>query len=171
MIGRLERVLHNAARLVAYASGMLVLLAAFVTISEVFLRSVINRPFFGANDLVMYLLTVGVVGFFPLMVDSGHHIKIDTLGKWLGTRGNLLIERFASVVTLLVLSGFVWQFARQGMRHSTYDDVTQMLHLPLAPLWWTAAGIMALATAIQALIVLTGNIHRLPVHETLKEEA
>lgn len=171
MIARLERILHNAARLVAYASGVLVLFAAVVTLSEVIMRSVVNRPFFGANDLVLYLLTIAVVGFFPLMVDSGHHIKIDSLGKWLGPRGNRAVEWFASLITLLALAGFAWQFWRQGMRLAAYNDVTQLLHLPLAPMWWIASGIMALATAIQALIVVTGNIHRTPVNDTLRKDA
>ncbi|MFC6762472.1 TRAP transporter small permease [Sulfitobacter porphyrae] len=116
MIRLLERGLHHAARLVAYASGGLVLVAAVVTLYEVFMRSVVNRPFFGANDLVLYVLTIGVIGFFPLMVDSGHHIKIDSFGKFLGPRWFRRFEWFGNIVTLFVLAAFVWQFWRQGMR-------------------------------------------------------
>lgn len=171
MITRAERSLHYLARLVAYVSGALVLGAAVVTLYEVFMRSVLNRPFFGANDLVLYLLTIGVVGFFPLMVDSGHHIKIDSLGKIAGERWNRVIEWFAATVTLAVLAAFAWQFWRQGMRLAAYNDVTQILHIPTAPLWWAASAILGLATAIQALAVLTGHLDRMPVHETLKKDA
>ena len=170
MIKLLERGLHHAARLVAYVSGGLVLVAAVVTLYEVFMRSVVNRPFFGANDLVLYVLTIGVIGFFPLMVDSGHHIKIDSFGKFLGPRWFRRFEWFGNIVTLFILAAFVWQFWRQGMRMAGYNDVTQILQLPLAPMWFAASAILGLATAIQLLIVLTGNIDRVAVHETLKQE-
>jgi TRAP-type transport system small permease protein len=170
MIARAERLLHHLARGVAYVSGGLVLIAAGLTLYEVFMRSVLNRPFFGANDLVLYLLTLGVIGFFPLMVDSGHHIKIDSLGKMAGLRWNRLIEWFAASVTLVVLAAFAWQFWRQGMRLAAYNDATQILHIPTAPLWLAASAIMGLATAIQALAVLTGHLDRIPVHQTLSKE-
>lgn len=165
----LERALHHLARLSAYLSGLLILSAALVTILDVVMRSVINRPFFGANDIVLYLLTIGVVGFFPLMVDSAHHIKIEVLGSRLGRRGVRLVEGFANLVTLLVLAGFTWQFLLRGNRLASFGDASQILQLPVAPMWWIGAGFMALAVVIQAVMVVTGHSQRVPVGQTLDE--
>lgn len=169
MIARIESVTRTASRFIAYISCFLILFAACVTLLEVFLRSVVHRPFYGANDVVLTALTIAVIGFFPLMIESGHHMRIDVVGKRIGGKGRVIIEAFANSVTFLVLVGFAWQFWIRGDRLAGYGERTQMLQIPVAPIWWVAAGIMGVAVFAQLLITLTGRTEHLSEETEIEE--
>lgn len=162
MMEKLVGATRSVARLIAYCSSLLIFFAALVTLLDIFMRSFLRLPIHGANDVILMALTLAVIGYFPLMIESGHHMKIDVLGKAFGARFRMVIEGFANMLTLLVLAGFAWQFWLRGERLHGYDERSQMLQLPMAPLWWIAASFMAVAVLAQILILLTGRFDQQP---------
>ncbi len=151
--------LAAATSLVAYIAVSLILVAAALTVVDVFMRSVVGRPIFGTNDIVILAMTLGVCGCFPYAMSSRRHMFVDVIGSRIGGRGYWILEIFGSLATLAVFCGFAVQFGMRADRLGDMNEGTQLLLIPLAPIWWIAAALLAFAAAVQAVVVLE-NVRR-----------
>ena len=168
MIERLDRWSRAASQGVASLAVLLIILSALLTVIDVFMRSVIARPLFGTNDIVILLLTVAVVGCFPFGLAVRQHIQVDLLGRAIGPLGFWLLEVFANVLTLAVFLAFCIQFGFRAERLGLMNTGTQLLAIPLMPFWWVASGILGLASLAQLMVVLqtiVALLRRAPVPE------
>lgn len=166
MIDALQRVSGVASRLVAYLSVAMIVLAAVLTGVDVFFRSILRSPIFGTNDFVVLALTLGVTGCFPYALAIRQHMKVELIGRRLGPRGYWSLELFAGIATTAVFAGFAVEFAQRAGRLARMNEASQLLLIPLSPIWWLAAGLMAIAAAVQLVVVLE-NAHALAVRRGL----
>jgi TRAP-type C4-dicarboxylate transport system permease small subunit len=160
VIDALQRVSGAAARLVAFLAVAMIVLAAILTAVDVFFRSILRSPIFGTNDVVVLALTLGVTACFPYALAVRQHMKVDLVGRRLGPRGYWALELFAGIATVAVFAGFAVEFAKRAGRLERMNEASQLLLIPLSPIWWLAAGLMAVAAAVQVVVVLE-NAHAL----------
>lgn len=146
-----------ASRGVGYLAAGLIFFAACLTVVDVFMRSVLNIPIYGTNDMILLAMTVGVCACFPIATISRRHMVVDVLGRALGRRWFWLLEAISSVPTILVLGAFSVMFAKRAMRLADMNEGTQLLVIPLAPFWWVAAAAFALS-ALAAFQVFCVNV-------------
>jgi TRAP-type C4-dicarboxylate transport system permease small subunit len=154
MTDRLERLSRAATRAVAALAVLLILLAAALTVVDIVMRSIVMRPLFGTNDVVLLLLTVAVAGCFPYALAVGQHMDVTLAGRALGRRGFWALTVFANLVTLAVFAGYCLEFAKRAASLSEMHRGTQLLQIPLAPIWWTAAALLGLGVAAQLVVTL-----------------
>jgi TRAP-type C4-dicarboxylate transport system permease small subunit len=166
MIERFERVSRAATRAVAALAVFLILLAAAITVVDVFMRSIVGSPIFGTNDVVLLLLTVAVAGCFPYALAVGQHMEVTLIGRAMGSRGFWTLSLFGNLVTLVVFAGFCLEFAKRAANLGDQNAGTQLLRIPLMPFWWIAAGLLALGVIAQTAVVAAGFVsllRRMPV--------
>ena len=166
MIGALSRLSGAASRLAAYLAVAMIVAAAALTALDVFFRSILRSPLFGTNDVVVLALTIGVTGCFAYALAIRRHMSVDVIGRRLGSRAYWLLELFGGAATLAVFAGFAAEFASRAGRLARMNEASQLLSIPLSPVWWAAAAFMGLAAAVQIAVVLE-NAHAVAVGRAL----
>jgi hypothetical protein len=94
---------------------------------------------------------------------------VTALGPRLGSIGFWLVELFAGLAILTILGAFTWQFALRAMMLAKMGEGSQLLLIPMAPVWWAGAALMGLAAIAQCLVVVhdaAALIARQPVPRT-----
>lgn len=138
-------------------SGLLV--AAFVTMADVLLRWLFNRPIEGWDDMTQLVFAVAIISAFPAGLLQGHNITIRFLGKGLGDRPTRWLEVFGAALTFAFMAGVAWQFVvLVGQLHAS-NDTTMTAELITWPWWMVATAILLFCVPIQA-VVLHGHFRR-----------
>jgi TRAP-type C4-dicarboxylate transport system permease small subunit len=154
MLDRLQRCYLTAVEWLAILAISLIVLAAALTLADVVMRSIVMRPLFGTNDIVILLLTAGILACFPYCTATRQHLRVTALGTRLGNAGFWLFELFAGATILIILSAFVWQFALRAAMLAKTGEGTQLLAIPIAPVWWVGSALMAAAALAQCLLIV-----------------
>lgn len=146
--GLVERLQRAQLRL---ACGALIVLM-MVTVLDVFLRYVFNRPIRGSYDIVECMLLIFVfhgmaAGFF-----GRRNIAIDLIDTFAGARAVALLIRLADVLSVVVLLLIFWAMLNPAMQIYQYGDTKLELRLPIYLMW--IAALLGLAGTILAAIVV-----------------
>jgi len=126
------------------------LIEAIAICSDVLMRWLFNSPLHGMEDLSHVLIIFVVASFFPALLNNRGNITIAVLGRALGKRGTEILNAFGHLITLLFFIILGWQMILFASDLS--GRITPILELPLQPVWWLAALIIAVCIPIQSLV-------------------
>lgn len=134
--GFLGRIAQGAGAAVLF--GLLVL-----TCADVFGRYVILQPINGKTELTRMMMAVLIALALPVVTARGEHITVDLFdplfrGRIQAVR-DLIVDSLAAVA-VLVLAGWV---AFRALRLMAYGYVSDFLHLPLYPVAFFVAAMIA----------------------------
>jgi TRAP-type transport system small permease protein len=127
------------------AAAALVILMT-VTVADVFLRYLFNKPIRGSYDMVESMLLVFVFNGMAAAFFTRRNIVIDLIDSFVSQRATAVLVRIADVLSVLGLGLLIWAMVGPAVQVYQYGDVKLELHLPVYILW------------IVALIGLTGTI-------------
>jgi TRAP-type C4-dicarboxylate transport system permease small subunit len=131
------------------AVAMLALLTmGAVTVSDVFLKYVFQRPIVGAYDLVESLLPVVVFHGLPATLLRRQNIVIDLIDHVAGPRRTRMLIAAGDIAIFALLMLITWAFIAPAMQAFEYGDRKVELGLPLTTIW--AAAILGIVGAIVA---------------------
>ena len=119
-----------------------------VTVADVFLKYLFNRPITGAYDLVESLLPVVIFHGLPATLLRHQNIAIDLIDHALGTARTRPLVIAADVLMAVLLVLIVWAMIGPALQAYDYGDRKLELGLPLAVIW--AAAISGIVGAIIA---------------------
>ncbi|MCB1331214.1 MAG: TRAP transporter small permease [Maritimibacter sp.] len=121
----------------------------------VIMRYVVGQPILGINEIVQLGAVALVMTALPYTTHVRGHVRADIfdgpLGHWGRFAGDLL-TRALSIATLWVLVGRAWDKALDALE---FGDETNMLGLPIWPVYGFIAGAVALTIVVMALQFLT----------------
>ena len=150
LLARLQR-----AQLQLAALSLLVMM--LVTVADVTLRYLFNRPIHGSYDLVESTLVVFVFNGLSAVFLSRQNIVIDLIDSLVDRRTVIVLIRLSDLLTLLALAILTWAMAMPALQAYAYGDRKLELGLPLYVLWIIA--IVGMAGAIlSVLALLAGRI-------------
>ena len=125
--GSPERLLNGVALL-----GGLVLFGLVLLVSTaVFARYVLNQPILGDQELVEIGMALVVMAAMPLTTFQNGHIRVDILDHRIGAMGRFAGDIFARVVSCIVLVLLVRKSWDKMLDAHEYDDVTNMIEIPV----------------------------------------
>lgn len=130
--------------------GLLVI--ALGTMLDVLLRWLFNAPLQGLEDVSGLLIVFILAAFFPAVLLGRGNVAITLLGRLTGPKVERALDIFAQLMTLLFFVLVGWQMIRYAI--TVEGRITQILGLPVAPVWWLAAALMLLAVAVQGLVAI-----------------
>ena len=134
---------------VALLGGLaLFLIMALVSIS-VFFRYVLNQPILGDQELVEIGMALVVMMAMPYAGLQGAHIRVDILDRKIGALGRFAGDIFArglSCYVIYLLIGKTWDKTLDAYE---YDDVTNMLEIPV----WIAYGAITIGMGLFAVVL------------------
>jgi len=112
-----------------------VLTMCVVTVTDVFLKYVFNRPIEGAYDLVESLLPVVVFYGLPATLLRRQNIVIDLVDHVVSARWVRVLTAASDFVVLGLLVAIAWAFLAPAKLAFDYGDRKIELGLPIAAIW------------------------------------
>lgn len=142
---------NRLTRFIALWAGGLILIALMtLTVSEVTLRYVFNSPIEGGKDISQILLQ----GVFALSIGysarSGGQVAVELFGDIIGkgfTRWTAVVIKTMAAVMLAIL---VWRMVESGFSAAELGEASQLLLLPLGPLYH----LIAAGTALYVIVLV-----------------
>lgn len=139
----------QATRVLAALAGVILVFMVGLIAFGVLMRYVVGQPILGINEIVQLAAVALAMLALPYTTHVRGHVRADIFDRPLGPRGRFagdLMTRTLSIVTLWVLAGRAWDKALDALE---FGDATNMLGLPI----WPVYGFVALAIAL-TLVVL-----------------
>jgi TRAP-type C4-dicarboxylate transport system permease small subunit len=114
-----------------------------VTVADVFLRYLFNRPVRGSYDLVESLLVVFVFHGMSTSFLYRRNIVIDLVDSFAPTRFVVVLIRLSDVLSIVAILFFAFAMLAPTLQAFDYGDRKLELQLPIYVLWFIALAGMA----------------------------
>jgi TRAP-type C4-dicarboxylate transport system permease small subunit len=153
--------LDRLAKVAAAIAGLVLASVVILTVTDVTLR-LVARPVYGSQEITELSMVAIIMLAIPLCATSGSDIRVDLFDEMLGKRGKWMTDLLAAIVTIVVLGFLVWNTVFKIVATYTYDDVSNLLLVPLWPFYLLIALSMGLY-AVVALVNCVALLNRRPV--------
>lgn len=153
----------QATLFLAAVAGVLLIAMMGVVAADVFMRYVLGQPMLGGNEIVQLLAIAVVMGALPYCTFREGHVRVDVFDKIIGQVGQLIgdvTSRLLCIFTFVILCR---RAVLKALDAAEYGDTTNMLNLPLWPLYAVLAagvGLCALIYAEQIVFILYRAVSR-----------
>ncbi len=122
-------------RLLANVAGASLIVMMLVTVADVFLRNVFNKPIYGSVELVQATLVYMVFLGIPETFVRGGHVTVDIAGHVFGLRVIGWFNALARLFCLGFLAAMLWTMAARARDAYAFGDTTSDLSIPLIAFW------------------------------------
>lgn len=132
--------------------GGLILFAIMLLVSvAVFYRYRLNDPILGDTELVQIGMSLVVMMAMPYVTLKGAHIRVDIVDPLLGNKGRFVCDVFARGISCFVLFLLIRKTFDKTLEAIEYEDVTNMIELPL----WIPYGAITIGFALAVLVLIS----------------
>src|SRR6478752_3016136 len=137
-----------------------------VTVIDVFMRYLFNRPVRGSFDAVEGLLLLFVFNSMAATFFGRRNVVIDIIDSFVPRRLSGMLIRIADFLSVLILGLLAWAMLVPAAQSYAYGELKQDLGLPIFILW-----IAALASLVGTLFCAVAiALTRLPADGSLTAE-
>lgn len=133
-------------------AALALIVMMLVTVADVTLRYLFNRPIHGSYDLVESTLVIFVFNGLSAVFLSRQNIVIDLIDSLVGRLTVTVLIRLSDLLSLLALVILTSAMAMPALQAYSYGDRKLELGLPLYVLWIFA--IVGMAGAILSILAL-----------------
>lgn len=145
MIREFERAGHWLAR-IAQGCGAAVLMALVVlTCADVVGRYLLAAPINGKTELTRMMMAVLIALVLPVVTFRGEHITVDLFDHLFRGRAEALRDLIVDCLAAGAFIVLAYWVAFRAMRLMAYGYVSDFLRLPLHPVAFLVAGLIAIA--------------------------
>jgi TRAP-type transport system small permease protein len=123
-----------------------------VTVIDVFMRYLFNRPVRGSFDAVEGLLLLFVFNSMAAAFFGRRNVVIDIIDSFVPRRLSGMLIRIADLLSVLILGLLAWAMLVPAAQSYAYGELKQDLGLPIFILWFAA--IVSLAGTIFCAIAI-----------------
>lgn len=142
----------------ATISGLTLAVMMVFVFAGAVLRYVFNAPIVGGNEVLEMASVAIVMLAVPYCTLQDAHVRIDLLDRPLGRVGRMLTDVLYRVIGIVVLWFLVKSYVARTLDALEFDDVTNMLDLPLWPFYGLVVFGMGLyAVILAAQLVMLGR--------------
>lgn len=138
---------------VALIGGMILFAIMLLVSIAVFYRYQLNDPILGDTELVEIGMSLVVMMAMPYVTLRNAHIRVDILDPYLGDHGRYFGDIFARLISGFVLILLIIKSWDKTLEAWEYDDVTNMIELPI----WIPYGAVSIGFGL-ATLVLAGQL-------------
>ncbi|MEO8081828.1 MAG: TRAP transporter small permease [Caldimonas sp.] len=144
------------------ASAAVLFLMMLVTAVDVTGRYVFNTPLPGGFELTELMLAALIYCGLPLVSARRDHIVIDTFDALMPAGLKRGLDIAAEVLCAATLGGVAYLLFLRAARVATYGDTTAVLKLPLAPVVYLMATMIAIAAVIHLTLIVVPHVEHGP---------
>ena len=136
---RIVRATDVAATAAAYIAGVVLVLLMLLTTADVVGRYFFNSPLSGVFDLTHFAVSIMVYLGLAYCAVRGAHVVIELLYDKLPRVGRLLLDRATNIAGCILFGLISWRTAVQAVTVRDMGEASQMMELPLFPLYCLVA--------------------------------
>jgi TRAP-type C4-dicarboxylate transport system permease small subunit len=122
-----------------------------LTVADVALRALVNRPIQGSFDLIQLGLACTIYLALPAVFLRDQHLVVDVIDHFAGRRLVRALDWIGAAISLGVLALMLWQMVPLARDMQEFGDVTADLSIPRIFYWipvLVGVGASALATLV-----------------------
>lgn len=125
----------RVARFLTNVAGSALTVMMLVTVADVFLRNLFDKPIYGSVELVQGTLVYMVFLGIPETFVRGGHVTVDIADHLFGPRVIDWFRTFARLCSLVFLAAMLWTMAGRARDAYAFGDKTSDLAIPLIAFW------------------------------------
>lgn len=138
----------RATQALAVVAGVLLVLMTALISAAVIMRYLVGHPILGVNEIVQLNAVALAMLALPYATRSGAHVRADIFDPSLGRWGRFAADLLTRAVSIWALSILVTRAWDKALDAREFGDSTNMLALPIWPLY----GLIALGMALCILV-------------------
>jgi TRAP-type transport system small permease protein len=151
MFKHLDKLLNRSTGLTA-ATALFSLMG--LTLIDVTGRKFFNNSVPGGLELTEILMVIVIFGALPLVSWRGEHVVFDSLDPFIPDWLKGLQLRLVHLISAGVFGFLAQLMVMRAQRFAEYGDTTVHLQLPIAPVAWVMAGLLAITALVHLLFVV-----------------
>ncbi len=146
--------LDRVSRILAGFSAFVLLAMMGVTFVGVVMRYAFNAPILGNNEIVQLLAVALVMLALPYATQTEAHVRVDVFDRMIGRWGRFAGDVVSRGLTILVFCFLARRAWLKALDAAEFGDATNMLGLPIWPLYGLITLGFALCTVVLALQIV-----------------
>jgi TRAP-type transport system small permease protein len=149
--------LKTLEKLLRWSTGLMAAMALFaimwLTLLDVMGRKFFNNSIPGSLEMTEVLMVIVIFGALPLVSWRSEHVVFDSLDPFIPTWLKGLQTSIVHLICAGVFGFLAQLILMRADRFAEYGDITVYLQLPMAPVAWVMAGLLAITAAVHLLFV------------------
>ena len=145
----LEKAVFPVSRFLLLIGQFSLVVMVLLTVTDVFLRYVFNRPILGSYELTEFMMAILVFSSIGYTMAVKRHVVVDLVVTKLSQRARDILECFTSLIAFILFSIVTWRNVLQAGTAWERNDVTAELFIPISPfILFVAIGIGVLSLVL-----------------------
>lgn len=145
-----SRLFGHATYVLAWIGGICLLFMMGLIAVAVVMRYVVGQPLLGVNEIVQLTAVAVVMAALPYCTFHNGHVRVDVFDRFIGHRGRLIGDVGSRLLSISVLGVLCHRAVLKALDAWEFDDVTNMLGLPLWPFYAILAAGVGLCVVVYA---------------------
>lgn len=146
----LSTLFRHATYALAWVGGACLLFMMCLISLAVVMRYVFGQPLLGVNEIVQLTAVAVVMAALPYCTFHNGHVSVDVFDERIGHWGRLIGDVGSRLLSIFALSILCRRAILKALDAWEFDDVTNMLGLPLWPFYAILAAGVGLCVLIYA---------------------
>jgi len=145
----LEKAIFPFSRFMLFIGQLILVMMVLLTVADVFLRYVFNRPILGSYELTEFMMAILVFSSIGYTMAVKGHVVMDLVFTQLPQRARDILECMTSFMAFFLFTIVAWRNALQASTAWERNDVTAELFIPISPfILFVAIGLAVLALVL-----------------------
>jgi TRAP-type C4-dicarboxylate transport system permease small subunit len=145
----LEKAVFAVSRFLLLIGQVTLVLMVLLTVADVCLRYVFNRPILGSYELTEFMMAVLVFSTIGYTMAVKGHVVVDLVFNQLPQRARDILECITSFMAFILFAIVTWRNVLQAHTAWERHDVTAELFIPISPfILFVALGIAVLSLVL-----------------------
>jgi TRAP-type C4-dicarboxylate transport system permease small subunit len=145
----LEKAVFPISRFLLFIGQFALVMMVLLTVVDVFLRYVFNRPILGSYELTEFMMAVLVFSTVGYTMIVKGHVVVDLVFAKLPQRARDILECITSLIGFILFAVVAWRNAVHASTAWGRNDVTAELFIPISPfILFVALGIAVLSLVL-----------------------
>ena len=146
---RLEKTIFPISRFLHQLGQVMLVLMVSITVVDVFLRYVLNKPILGSYELTEFMMVILVFASVGYTMTVKAHVVVDLVITRLPQRAQALFECITSLIAFILFAIVTWRNVLQAGIVWRRHDVSGELYIPISPFFlFVALGVAVLSLVL-----------------------
>lgn len=145
----LEKAVFPVSRFMLRIGQFTLVFMVLLTVTDVFLRYIFNRPILGSYELTEFMMAILVFSTIGYTMAIKGHVVVDLVFTQLPQRARDILECITSFIAFILFAIVAWRNALQAGITWERNDVTAELFIPVSPfILFVAIGVAVLSLVL-----------------------
>lgn len=152
-----EKPIFSVSRVLHVAGMGMTIIMVLLTVTDIFLRYVFNKPIVGSFELTEFMMVFLVFASLGYTMRMKGHVGVDLVISRLPERAQAIIESITNLLALCLFSLATWRNVLHAVTTWRRHDVSHELFIPIGPF----VLFVAFGVAVLSFVLFVNFLHAL----------